>query len=157
MKGKSSVVLLGLVFCLCVFLIKSAPLHAEEWSVEQKDVLNSFEKFRAAYLQGNLEEVMSYLHPKFSRWNYAQANPLNKDAASKIIEDNLKNNKMTKFEVKPLVIQVEGNIAILHVNYEENLRDSTDKETSSSGRWSATMLKQDNNWLFMSWSWIKKQ
>jgi len=110
-----------------------------------------------ANLQGNVEEVMSYFHPKFSGWDYAQTHPLNKDAVHEIIEDIFKNTKLLKFECDPLEIQVEGNFAILHLNYEEILRDSTGKETSSSGRWSATMLKQDNKWLFMSWSWIEKQ
>ncbi len=147
----------GLLVFMCIVLLAAASVFAKEWSAKQKDVLNSVEKYTAANLQGNVKEVMSYFHPKFSGWDYAQTNPLNKDAANKIIEDIFKNNKITKFEVEPLEIQVEGNIAILHLNYEEILRDSTGKETISSGRWSATMLKQDNKWLFMSWSWIEKQ
>jgi hypothetical protein len=36
MKGNFLVILLGLVFCLNVFLIKSKPMHAKEWSDSQK-------------------------------------------------------------------------------------------------------------------------
>ena len=154
---KKLLMVLPLVVLLCVFLFESKPIHAEEWTAEQKDVLNSLEKYIAVNLQGNVKEVMSYFHPKFSGWLYAQTNPLNKDAADKIIEDLFKNNKITKFEVEPLEIQVEGNTAILHLNFDEIRRDSTGKETSVSGPWSATMLKQDNKWLFISWSWIENQ
>jgi hypothetical protein len=42
MKGKFLVVLLGLVFCLCVFLVESKPIQAEEWTAEQKAVAESF-------------------------------------------------------------------------------------------------------------------
>jgi len=147
----------GYLVIMCIVLLVATPLFAKEWSVEQKDVLNSFEKYIAANLEGNVEEVMSYFHPKFSGWDYAQTHPLNKDAVHEIIEDIFKNNKMLKFECDPLEIQVEGNFAILHLNYEEILRDSTGKEISHSGRWSATMLKQDDKWVFISWSWIEKQ
>ena len=156
MKGKFLIVLLGLVFCLCVFLVESKSIHAEEWTAEQKDVLKSVDKLISANLQGNVQEIMSCFHPKFSGWLYSQKSPINKDTVHKIIEATLKEYKITKFDVEPLEIQVEGNTAILHLNFDEIRRDSTGKETSVSGPWSATMLKQDNEWLFLSWSWIEK-
>ena len=137
-------------------LLAITPAFAKEWSAEQKDVLNSFSKYLAAALQENVKEMMSYWHPKFTGWDYKQKLPMNYDAFQKMEENFFINNKLSKLECDPLEIQVEGNIAILHVSYEETWSDKIGKEISSSGAWTAIMLKRGKKWVFMSSIWIEK-
>jgi len=99
---------------------------------------------------------MTYFHPKFTWWEYAEKLPGNYDAFRTAIEDFFKNNKIIKFDANPLEIQVEGKIAIMHLNYNEIFSDSSGKETTNAGSWTATMMKQGKKWIFLSWSWKAK-
>jgi ketosteroid isomerase-like protein len=141
---------------LVMVLLTTTSVFAKDWSAEQKNVLNCFKEYVAANLKGNVNEIMTYFHPKFTFWDYAQKLPANYDAMRKMMDDFFKYNKLIKFDGDPLEIQVEGNIAIMHLKYDESFSDSTGKEITASGPWTATMLKQDNKWVFLSWSWIAK-
>jgi ketosteroid isomerase-like protein len=100
--------------------------------------------------------MKSYWHPKYVGWDYAQALPMNYDAFLKVEEDFYMNYKFKKLEIDPLEIQVEGNLAIIHLNYDDVFSDSIGKEISASGRWTTIMLKQDKKWVIMSSVWIEK-
>ncbi len=146
----------GFLAFIFMALLVTAPVFAKEWSAEQKDVLNSFNQYLAANLKGSVEEIMTYFHPNFIGWDYKQEFPMNYVALQKMMEGFFMNYKLGKFVAEPLEIQVEGNIAILHLNYAEAFGDSAGQEISSSGYWTATMVKQGNKWVFLSWSWIAK-
>ncbi len=157
MRSKVSVLLLCLVVGLSIVLVSFTQLIAKEWSAEQKDVMEWFEKFTEVSVQGNVEEIMGLFHSNFSGWDYAQKLPFDKDFIRNFMNDYYKKYKMISFEVDPLEIQVEGNFAIAHVNYKETLRDSVGKDTNISGRWTVALVKQDNKWVFISWSWKENQ
>ena len=157
MKGKVSILLVCLMFCLWTFLVGVTHLLAKEWSAEQKEIAKWFKKYTEVSVQGNVEEIMGFFHSNFSGWDYAQKLPFDKDFIRNFLDDYYKKYKMISFEVDPLEIQVEGNFAIAHVNYKETLRDSAGKDTNISGRWTAALMKQDNKWIFISWSWKENQ
>jgi ketosteroid isomerase-like protein len=137
-------------------LLTTTLVFGKEWPAEQKSVLDSFKGYVAANIKGDIGEILTYFHPKFTSWDYAQKLPANYDALRKMMEDFFKNNKLIKFDGDPLEIQVEGGVAIMHLTYDESFSDSSGKEVINSGRWTATMLKQGNKWVFLSWSWIAK-
>jgi len=157
MRSKVSVLLLCLVVGLSIVLVSFTQLIAKEWSAEQKGVMKWFKKYTEVSAQGNIEEIMGFFHSNFSGWDYAQKLPFDKDFIRNFMNDYYKKYKMISFEVDPLEIQVEGNFAIAHVNYKETLRDSVGKDTNISGRWTAALVKQDNKWVFISWSWKENQ
>ena len=140
----------------CIALVATSPIFAKDWSPEQKAALNAFNNFIAAGRQGNFQEMKSYWHPKYIAWDYAQELPMNYDVFVKGEEEFFKNYKFKKLEFDPLEIQVEGNLAIIHLNYDMVVSDATGKGTSSSGRWTTIMLKQDKRWLIMSAVWKEK-
>jgi len=115
-----------------VLLLCFASVFAKEWSAEQKHVLNSPKAFVTAFPKGDVNEIMTYFHPKFTWWEYAEKLPGNYDAFRTAIEDFFKNNKIIKFDANPLEIQVEGKIAIMHLNYNEIFSDSSGKETTNT-------------------------
>jgi len=139
-----------------VVLLCSTWTFGKEWSAEQKEALNAFNSYIAACLQGNIKDMKTYWHPKHVGWNYAQALPMKYDTFQKFEEDFIENYKFRKFEIDPLEIQVEGNLAIIHLNYDDIFSDSAGKEISASGRWTTIMLKQDKKWVIMSSVWIEK-
>jgi len=138
------------------FLLCFTSIFAKEWSDEQKEALNAFNSYIAAARRGNIMDMKSYWHPKYVGWGYAQARPMNYDAFLKIEEDFIKNYRFKKLEIDPLEIQVEGNLAVIHLNYEDVISDSTGKEISASGRWTTIMLKQDKRWVIMSQVWLER-
>ena len=159
MRSKSLVLLLGLVFCLCAFLLECTPLSAKEWTAEQKEIAKWFKKYTEVSVEGNLKEILSYFHTKFSGWNYSQTTqvaPFDKTFLQNFMDEFYKKNKMISFEVEPLEIKVEGNFAIIHVNFKEKIKDSDGNEITMSGPWTSALIKQDGKWLFISWSWTLK-
>ena len=160
MRSKISLVLMVcLVVCLCAFLIESTPLHAKEWTAEQKEIAKWFKKYTEVSVEGNLKEILSYFHTKFSGWDYSQTTqvaPFDKTFLQNFLGEFYKKNKMISFEVEPLEIKVEGNFAIIHVNFKEKLKDSDGNEITMSGPWTSALIKQDGKWLFISWSWTPK-
>ncbi len=159
MRSKSLVLLLGLVFCLCAFLLECTPLSAKEWTAEQKEIAKWFKKYTEVSVEGNLKEILSYFHTKFSGWDYSQTTqvaPFDKTFLQNFMDEFNKKNKMISFEVEPLEIKVEGNFAIIHVNFKEKLKDSDGNEITMSGPWTSALIKQDGKWLFISWSWAPK-
>jgi len=141
----------------CLVLVVTTPVFPKEWSAEQKDVLASLNKYLSAVRQGNLKEMVSFWHPKFVSWEYAQALPTNYDVTFKGVEAFWKNFKFKKLEFNPLEIQVEGNHAIIHGNYDVIIQDSAGKETSTSGPETIILVKKDNKWAMIGLVSIAKE
>jgi hypothetical protein len=144
---------------VCIVLLASTPVFAKEWSAEQKEVVDWFNKYTEVSIEESPKEILSYFHAKFSGWDYSQttqAAPFDKTFIQNFLDKFYKNNKMISFEVEPLEIKVEGNIAIIHVNYKEKFKDADGNEISMSGPWTSALIKQDGKWSFLSWSWIPK-
>ena len=131
------------------FLLCFTSMFAKEWSAEQKDALASLNKYFSAVRKGNQKEIVSFWHPKFVGWDYAQALPMNYDAHLKVIGGIGKSFKFKKIEFSPLEVQVEGNIAIVHGNYDVIIQDATGKETPTSGPETITLVKKDNKWAMI--------
>jgi ketosteroid isomerase-like protein len=131
-------------------------VRAKAWTPEQQEALDAFNKYVAASLNGNVEELMTFFHPDFIGWDYEQKLPTNYLAQRKMEEEFYKAYKLSKFVVDPLEVQVENNIAVFHLNFEETFSDSTGKETSSYGPWTAIMMKQNKRWVFLSFCWVEK-
>ena len=146
----------NLIAVLIFTLAASAPLAAQEWSAEQKEVLKSVEAFCDAYIRADVEETMSYFHPDWRGWNYAEGLPKDYASQRKIVEYFLDKYTLVSMDVQPVLIQVHANTAIAHFYYRNILRDAAGTDIISSGPWSFTMLKQNNKWVFLSWSWIEK-
>ncbi len=131
-------------------------VEAKNWTPEQQDALNAFSKYVVASLKGNVEEIMAFFHPDFIARDFEQKLPTNYLALRKMNEEFYKAYKLSKFVVDPLEVQVENNIAVLHLDFEETFRDATGKETNTYGPWTAIMVKQNNRWVFLSFCYVEK-
>jgi len=160
MNGKFLVVLLGLVFCQCVFLVESKPMQAEEWTAEQKEIIQMLQNHAKATKRGDVDEIMKDFHPKCSGWDLAQTPPMldkgpfDKEFFLFSLKEYYKLYKIVSFEIEPLAIVVEGDFAIAQCNYKETFEDSKGTATEASGRLSAGLVKQDSKWTFLNYAWI---
>lgn len=153
---KKLFVVIPLVFLLCFFLIESTPLHAKEWTVEQKAVAECFQKYVDTAVKGDFEKLRSFQHPQISWWDYKQEHPVG-IVYMKAMEDLLSKIKWISCEAEPLEIHVVGDVAILYATYKNIFKDADGNETTPSGPWTAVLIKQDGKWLFLSNSFTEKQ
>lgn len=149
MRGKSFLLLLGLV-CLCVFLVESKPILAEEWTVEQKAAADCFHKYVDAAVKGDIEKMKSFYHPQMSWWDYNQERPVGIDTFMKGMEEFYKSGMMWVQHSEPIEIHIVGNVAIIHATYKNIFKDSEGNETTTSGPWTAVLIKENDKWLFLS-------
>jgi len=156
MRRKSLVLLLGLVFCLCAFLFECKPLSAKEWTAEQKKIAECFHKLVEAAVKGDIEKMKSCWHPQISWWDYKQEHPVGIDVYLKEIEDISSKVKWISCNAEPLEIHVVGNVAVLYATYKNIFKDAEGHEITSSGPWTAVLIKQDGKWLFLSNSYTEK-
>lgn len=149
MRTLFKVFLLPLLLCL-------SPIAAQEWSPEQKEVVEFLNDYTKSSMQGDMDEIMSYFHVDFYAREYSTTltEPLDRDSTQKAIEHSKQNFKVLVFEVQPLTIQFHGDVAIALSNFKETLRDADGIDNKLSGPWTATLLKQDKGWVFLSWTWM---
>ena len=139
---------------LFIVLHGASPVAAQQWSAAQQEVLTSMEAYAVAWEGGNQEEIVSFLHPNFHSWDFDENFPRNSASGEKKIALFLRKYDVTSMELRPLAIQVFGNAAVVHLYFEEIMRDSTGTDTTSSGRWTVSLLKQSDKWVFTSFAWI---
>jgi len=137
-------------------MLSLSPITAQVWSPEQKEVVEFLNDYTKASMRGDIDEIMSYFHVDFSAWEYSMTmtEPLDRDSTQKTIEHINQSFKQLAFEVQPVSIQIHGDIAIAHLNFQETMRDAEGVDNFMSGPWTATLLKQGKGWVFLCWTWV---
>lgn len=141
---------------VAVLITQPASLIAQEWSPAQREVIATFDAYTRASVDGDVEKIMSYFHPEFLGWDYKQARPLDLQQTRGMIEGFYSSYKLAGFDVEPLAVQVRDDVAIVHLRYRETMKMGGGPDVSISGPWTATLVKDGGNWLFLSWSWIQE-
>ncbi len=136
-------------------LLMPAAVNAQDASQAEREVLATLEEYAQVSMAGDVEEIMTYFHARFSAWDYAQEGPVDRAGLREMLALLLSDYRQTAFNVEPAGIYVRGDIAILHADYDEVFTDRAGVATPMSGRWTATLVKEEGRWLFLSWSWIQ--
>jgi hypothetical protein len=131
-----------LVSALC---FQGSLAYGQEWTATQKEILKAMETEWEFFKQGNLEEVMAMRHDKLIYWPNDRPNPLWREAARLLYKGWLDYDKPVAYELRPLEIQIIGNVANVFYEYKWN-----GKMYSGRGRTMDTWIKQDNKWLKIS-------
>jgi ketosteroid isomerase-like protein len=151
MKKYLCAVLLVLGLCLTL-----AGQDRAAWSAEQQDAWNSFNNYLTAVQQGNIKGMLAFWHPKYVSWNYAQEMPTDYETSQKGLEEFFKTYRFQKFECLPLKVQVEGDIAILHVRFSIVISDPSGKAIPSSGPETVILAKKNKMWMMVGLVWMEK-
>ena len=53
-------------------------------------------------------------------------------------------------DLRPFEIHIVGDTAVLYTTYTNKFTDPEGNETTSSGPWTAVLIKQDGKWLLLS-------
>jgi ketosteroid isomerase-like protein len=141
------------VLGLCLTL---ASQDTAVWSAEQRDAWNSFNNYLKSVQQGDIKAMLAFWHPKYASWNYAQEMPTDYESSQQGLAGFFKAYRFQKFECLPLKVQVEGDIAILHVRFSIVISDSSGKEIPSSGPETVILTKKNKMWMMLGLVWIEK-
>jgi len=131
-------------------------VQAKAWTPEQQEVLDVFSEFFEAALRGDFAEIKSYWHPNIVGWDIDRDSPMLHDNFLKAEEGFFKDAKFTKLEFEPMAVQVEGKTAIIYLKYDDVFIDRACQETSASGHWTTTLVRQDKKWVILSNVWKEK-
>lgn len=142
-------VLMALLAVLCFTLLTGPSLYAQEWSAAQKEVWKNVEAYWALDAAGNLEGFMSYFHDNYMGWDINEPLPMDKASVRKFIEYEYKTTKTLIYNIKPVAINVVGNMAIVDYYYTRILKEADGKEKGRSGRWCDIVMKQGDKWVLV--------
>jgi ketosteroid isomerase-like protein len=129
----------------------SLPLgaNAQEWSAQQKEIWKNVEAYWALDAAGDTPGFLAYFHADYRGWGYDSAIPGSKERAKKFLTHMHKASKTLVYDVQPLSVSVQGNVAFAHYVYTRLYKDSEGKEKREAGRWTDILLKDGNKWVLI--------
>lgn len=139
--------------CLAIavlLLLPSSYLIAQEWSAAQKEIWKVEEETMAAFDKGDVEKLMSYIHPEYRGSGHGSPLPIDKGIARKQVEQMMKTYKVTYYSMQPTAIQVFGNTAIAHYILTMSTKSLDGKEAEVQTAWTDVFVKQGDKWLVVA-------
>lgn len=137
--------IIALVMLVCL----PNALQAQEWSAAQKAVWNNVTAYWDMFAKGDADGMLSYFHADYQGWDMNDPLPGNKAETEKGIKHFLKDNSIVMYNIKPVGINVQGNVAIVHYYYEMTIMNAEGKENNTRGRWTDVLMKQGDKWLLI--------
>jgi hypothetical protein len=123
---------------------------ASDWTAEQRAAFRVLQAACEALKQGKMEMLTPLYHERFVGWDLAQPAPLARAAFMEAEADLLKSVQSFESSVTPLMIEIVGDTAALQVTYRNTVVMADGKREVLTGRWSATLVRKDGSWLFLS-------
>lgn len=117
----------------------------QEWTTEQKEVLKAMEADIEFFKKGDYEGLSALRHEDAIIWWSDQAKPFDKKSVMSEYKNWFDYDKPTKYEFKPLAVQIFSNVANVFYTYK-----FSGALSSESGRSMETFIKQDGKWLKIS-------
>jgi len=149
-----------------VLLLAVPPLAAQEaardaaqeteWSADEQAVvewLTTFNEEAYAYGAG---EFLSWMHPEFTSWNYAEKRPVEMESFATSATEFFESDASIRLGTRPMSVQVVGDVAIAHTWYREAITGG-EGEGSYFGRWTIVLKKLDGDWKHLAWTWTQEK
>ncbi|MGE5236922.1 MAG: YybH family protein [Acidobacteriota bacterium] len=146
---KHAVRAVGFVSVVCVLAVLAGPAHAQEWSAVQKEVWQNVENYWALDAKGDVEGFMAYFAPDYVGWSNDTVMPGDKATVKKFITQEYQLSKTLIYDIKPVAIQVHGNIAFVDYYYQQMMKTSEGKVENVKGRWTDILMKQGDRWVLI--------
>jgi uncharacterized protein DUF4440 len=132
---------------VCIFVVAPGlQAFGEEWTAEQKEVWDSVEGFWDAMKTGDVYSALERHHDKMQNWISMNPYPAEKKQMRSEYNGLVARYRPTFIKLKPMSISIIEDVA--NVYYIEKW-ESSNKEVSWSGRVLLTMIKKENNWIWI--------
>jgi ketosteroid isomerase-like protein len=141
---------LFITLLLAIFLsVATSSAIAQEWSPTQKAVWQNVQDYWKPFAAGDAAGMLSYFHTDYLGWDVNEPLPGTKSDTEKGLNHFLKSNSIVMYTIKPVGINVKGNVAIVHYYYQMTIKNAEGKENGTSGRWTDVLIKQGDKWLLI--------
>ena len=134
-----------IIFILvCIFMVASGlQAFGEEWTPEQKEVIETVRAIWEAFKDGDIEAIMAKKHDDSVYWSGLEPFPNNKENIRYSYQEWIKYEKPKSYNLEFYQITVLNNVANVFFSYKYEGKGGT----SFKGRSLVTLVKKDNKWL----------
>lgn len=140
------------VFLLSLIVLALPVLSAaQEWSPEQTEVWKVIVAQWDADQAGDSTWTETALHASFQGWSNESPMPRDKESTKKWNKYGSENSTTHAQELSPVGIVVVDSTAVAHYFYSTAAEDRTGKHKTTHGRYTDVLIKQDGEWIFISW------
>ncbi len=124
---------------------------SQEWTQEEKEVLEVDKKMIGAWAERDLEAYMNCLHEDFVGWFQKDPLPIDKKSLRYWEDHWLSTSKIHRYENKPILVNVTGDVAVVFL-YCWVLRENEDGKKLVYSKWTETFKKENGKWLIIAMS-----
>jgi hypothetical protein len=142
------------LFAVVVFALLLQPWQAsaQTWSPQQQEVWGVVQSQWQASMAKDTGWMERFLHSDFRGWTAGEPTPRDKESASRWARYEMESGSTLVQDLVPMAIVVHGNTAVVHYYYSQAQVDREGKHRTNHGRYTDTLLKENNQWRFLAWS-----
>ena len=128
-----------------------ATAFAQDIRDDEADVLLTIERAWEANRKGDHDDFEDMLMDNFMGWDKSSPAPRGKTSTSRWqrLQDDI--GRVTRYELYPLWITVQDDMAIAHYLYSVAVKEKDGEITLSNGRYSDVLVRTDDGWKFLAW------
>ncbi len=127
-----------------------APLAAQEWSPEQKEVWKFVKDFWQKGTDKDLEGWYALIADDYRGWSVGDLAPSTKKDARPQISRFIDTRTVVLLHLFPLAIDIHGDIAIVFYTYEQTLEKTDGTEINQKGKWMDVYRKRQGQWQLLA-------
>jgi len=139
-------ILLGLFGTLLFSAAFGQDIHDDE-----ADVLITIEREWEASLKGDYDRIDDMLTADFMGWSKNSPAPRTKKSTSKWNRFNDKNSRLARYELYPLSITINGDVAVAHYLYSTARKNKDGTTKNANGRYTDVLVRTEDGWKFVAW------
>ncbi len=124
---------------------------SQEWSQEQKEVLEFLQKQREYWANRDLDGYMSCIHEDFIGWYQNSPLPQDKNSLQYWESNSLSTSKILRQNGTPVTINIIGDIAIVF-SYASSIREDVNGTNLRHSKWTHICKRENGQWLIIGTS-----
>ena len=118
---------------------------------DEAEVLLTIERAWQAAQKGKYDDLDDMLADNFMGWDGASPAPRAKTSTSKWIRLGDRMGEIRQYELYPLSITVQDDVAVAHYLYSLAFETKDGKINLSSGRYTDVLVRSDDGWKYLAW------
>ena len=118
---------------------------------DEADVLLTIEREWEANRKGDHDAVEDMLADNFMGWSKISPAPRSKNSTLKWMRLSQEVGKVLRFELYPLWVTVNENVAVAHYSYSTAVKKKDGDIEMNSGRYTDILIRSDEGWKFLAW------
>ncbi len=139
---------LGIMF---VLLVVASAAFAQDTSDDEANVLLVIENVWDADQKGDQDRVDDLLANNFMGWGKNSPAPRSRNSTSAWARFAKQLGRIERYELYPLSIIVEGDVAVAHYLYSVAYKPKGDDIEMRHGRYTDVLVRTDDGWKFIAW------